>query len=125
MASSSRVEWVETCLGTIGIRHCFDAIVGGDEVARGKPDPEIFLLAARRLHAQPHRCIVFEDSPVGVAAARRAGMHAVAVCTAYTPRGLAQGANFTVSSLAEVSHALRSSTTARKPATTARAGRIR
>jgi HAD superfamily hydrolase (TIGR01509 family) len=107
VASSSRSQWVETCLETIGVRRYFDAIVGGDMVARGKPDPEIFLLAARKLGARPARCVVFEDSPAGVAAARRAGMRTVAVCTAYTPAGLVQGAHQRVNSLAEVSEALR------------------
>jgi HAD superfamily hydrolase (TIGR01509 family) len=102
VASSSRVQWVETCLDTIGVRHYFDGIVGGDMVARGKPDPEIFLLAARQLRAQSARCVVIEDSPAGVTAARRAGMRAIAVCTRYTPPGLVQGAHLTVSSLAEL-----------------------
>jgi beta-phosphoglucomutase-like phosphatase (HAD superfamily) len=123
VASSSRVEWVETCLATIGIRHYFDAVVGGDMAARGKPDPEIFLLAARQLRTQPARCMVFEDSPAGVSAARRAGMHTVAVCTPYTPRGLVRGAHFTVSSLATVAGALSSSSALRRPATTGRGGR--
>jgi HAD superfamily hydrolase (TIGR01509 family) len=113
VASSSRARWVETCLDAIGIRRYFDRIVGGDMVARGKPDPEIFLVAARRLRAQPARCVVFEDSPAGVTAASRAGMYTIAVCTAYTPPGLAHGAHFTVNSLAEVSRALRGRTFAR------------
>ena len=59
----------------------FDCIVTGDdpEVGQGKPAPDIFLLAARRMHADPERCLVFEDSPSGIAAARAAGMYAIAV----------------------------------------------
>jgi HAD superfamily hydrolase (TIGR01509 family) len=113
VASSSRAQWVETCLDAIGVRRYFDRIVAGDMVARGKPDPEIFLVAARQLRAQPARCVVFEDSPAGVAAASAAGMYTIAVCTSYTPPGLAHGAHFTVNSLAEVSHALRGRTIAR------------
>jgi beta-phosphoglucomutase len=113
VASSSRVQWVETCLDAIGLRRYFDRIVGGDMVTRGKPDPEIFLVAAHQLRAQPARCVVFEDSPAGVTAASTAGMYTIAVCTAYTPPGLAHGAHFTVNSLAEVSHALRGRTVAR------------
>ena len=113
VASSSRALWVETCLAAIGVRRYFDRVVGGDMVARGKPDPEIFLVAARQLRAQPARCVVFEDSPAGVTAASRAGMYTIAVCTAYTPPGLAQGAHFTVNSLAEVSRALHGRTLAR------------
>jgi HAD superfamily hydrolase (TIGR01509 family) len=113
VASSSRATWVETCLAAIGLRRYFDRVVGGDMVTRGKPDPEIYLTAARQLRAQPARCVVFEDSPAGVTAASRAGMYTIAVCTAYTPPGLAHGAHFTVSSLAEVSRALRGRTLAR------------
>jgi beta-phosphoglucomutase len=120
VASSSRVQWVETCLDAIGVRRYFDRIVAGDMVTRGKPDPEIFLVAAHQLRAQPARCVVFEDSPAGVTAASRAGMYTIAVCTAYTPPGLAHGAHFTVNSLAEVSHALRGRTVER--ATTRRGG---
>ncbi len=59
----------------------FSSVVTGDdpEIGRGKPAPDIFLVAARRLGADPERCLVFEDSPAGVAAARAAGMYAVAV----------------------------------------------
>lgn len=60
-----------------------DAIVGGDEGIAGKPAPDLFLEAARRLGAAPGECIVFEDAPFGIEAARRAGMRAVAVCTSH------------------------------------------
>ena len=64
------------------------AVVGGDEGLPGKPDPAIFLEAARRLGADPARCIVFEDAPFGIEAARRAGMQAVAVCTTHDTQAL-------------------------------------
>jgi HAD superfamily hydrolase (TIGR01509 family) len=107
VASSSRTGWVETCLDAIGVRQYFDAVAAGDMVTRGKPDPGIFLLAARRLRVEPGCCVVLEDSPAGVAAAASAGMMAFAVCTAYTPPGLVQGAQVTVHSLAEVPGQLR------------------
>jgi HAD superfamily hydrolase (TIGR01509 family) len=113
VASSSRAAWVKTCLHTIGVLGYFDRVVAVDMVARAKPDPEIYLLAARQLRAQPARCVVFEDSQPGVTAASRAGMYTIAVCTAYTPPGLTHGAHFTVNSLVEVSRALRGRTVAR------------
>jgi beta-phosphoglucomutase-like phosphatase (HAD superfamily) len=64
-------------------------IVRGDEGLPGKPEPAIFLEAARRLGAEPSRCVVFEDAPLGIEAARRAGMRAVGICTTHTPDELA------------------------------------
>jgi len=65
------------------------AIVGGDEGLPGKPEPAIFLEVARRMGAAPADCIVFEDAPLGIEAARRAGMSAVAVCTTHRANELA------------------------------------
>jgi len=63
--------------------------VGGDEGLPGKPEPAIFLEASSRLQASASGCIVFEDAPFGIEAARRAGMRAVAICTTHTPAQLA------------------------------------
>ncbi|RZL65672.1 MAG: HAD family phosphatase [Variovorax sp.] len=65
------------------------AIVGGDEGFTGKPTPAIFLEAARRIGVAPERCVVFEDAPFGIEAARRGGMRAVAVCTTHSAAELA------------------------------------
>jgi beta-phosphoglucomutase-like phosphatase (HAD superfamily) len=65
------------------------AVVGGDEGLPGKPEPAIFLEVARRLDVAPERCVVFEDAPLGIEAARRAGMRAVAVCTTHRADELA------------------------------------
>ncbi len=64
------------------------AVVGGDEGLPGKPEPAIFLEAARRIGVAPEHCIVFEDAPFGIEAARRAGMRAVAVCSSHTAEQL-------------------------------------
>jgi beta-phosphoglucomutase-like phosphatase (HAD superfamily) len=65
------------------------AVVGGDEGLPGKPEPAIFLEVARRLGVAPEHCVVFEDAPFGIEAARRAGMAAVAVCTSHRADDLA------------------------------------
>jgi beta-phosphoglucomutase-like phosphatase (HAD superfamily) len=65
------------------------AVVGGDEGLPGKPEPAIFLEAARRIGVPAEACIVFEDAPFGIEAARRAGMRAVAVCTSHSADQLA------------------------------------
>jgi beta-phosphoglucomutase-like phosphatase (HAD superfamily) len=66
-----------------------DAIVGGDEGIAGKPQPDLFLEAARRVQVPATECIVFEDAPFGIEAARRAGMRAVAICSTHQPDELA------------------------------------
>jgi len=68
-------------LDGLDLRQHFDAIVGAQDVARGKPHPDVFLKAAELCGAQPEHCIVFEDAPLGVEAARRAGMRCVVLTT--------------------------------------------
>ena len=81
--SASRQD-VDTLLGTLGFLRLFDVIVTAEDVRLGKPDPAVYLEAARRIGAPPPTCIVFEDSLVGIHAARRAGMRAIGVTTAHT-----------------------------------------
>jgi len=84
LASSSIRPWVEACLEKIGLGFAFEAIVTGSEIENGKPDPEIYLLAAEKLGVDPKRCLAFEDAPAGIESARRAGMTVWAVRTEYT-----------------------------------------
>ena len=68
---------VEETLRTLGILDWFGAIATADDVENGKPAPDVFLLAAERLGVAPENCVVYEDAPAGLEAARRAGMGAV------------------------------------------------
>lgn len=68
----------------------FDVIVGADDVARGKPYPDLFLLAAERLDVPPAHCLVFEDALTGIEAGRRAGMPVVGVATSHSEAELAE-----------------------------------
>ena len=79
ITSSAVASSIDTILRRLGLRDAFSLIVDGSEVRNGKPDPEAYLLTARKLHLPPAQCIVFEDSEVGVLAARRAGMFCVGV----------------------------------------------
>ena len=79
IATSGHRRYVTLALRTLAIESFFQAIATGDEVARGKPAPDIYLLAAARLGVPPARCLVLEDAPLGVAAALAAGMVCVAV----------------------------------------------
>ena len=65
------------------MRGFFQAIVAAEDVHQGKPDPEVFLLAARKLGSRPERSVVFEDAYVGIQAARHAGMKVVALATTH------------------------------------------
>jgi HAD superfamily hydrolase (TIGR01509 family) len=83
LASSSRPEVIEATLHALGVRSVFEVVVSGTEVPRGKPAPDVFLEAAKRLGVAPAACVVVEDSERGVRAARAAGMRCVAVpCSA-------------------------------------------
>jgi beta-phosphoglucomutase family hydrolase len=79
VVSGSTRDSVETSLGALGLLGRFDTLVCAGDYAKGKPDPEPFLTAARRLGVQPEECLVFEDAETGVAAARAAGMAVVKV----------------------------------------------
>lgn len=79
IASSAPARWVVGAVERLGIRPLFGAVVTGDEVARRKPAPDVYLEAARRLGAHPARSIAIEDSAPGIAAARAAGMKAIAI----------------------------------------------
>jgi HAD superfamily hydrolase (TIGR01509 family) len=80
VASSSPRERLDRTLAAAGLADAFPVTVAGDEVARGKPAPDMFLAAAARLGAAPQDCVVVEDSPPGVEAGLAAGMAVVAVC---------------------------------------------
>jgi HAD superfamily hydrolase (TIGR01509 family) len=79
VGSSSNPEVIETTLTALGVRSLFEAVVSGAEVPRGKPAPDVFLEAAKRLGVAPEACVVVEDSERGVRAARAAGMRCVAI----------------------------------------------
>ncbi|WP_292039262.1 HAD family hydrolase [Massilia sp. UBA6681] len=72
---------VEFTLDGLDLRKHFDAIVGATDVARGKPHPDVFLKASELCGVAPEHCIVFEDAPLGVEAARRAGMRCIVLTT--------------------------------------------
>jgi beta-phosphoglucomutase-like phosphatase (HAD superfamily) len=96
-AALARARGLKIGVGTAGDKHNIafamqhlqltpvpDAIVGGDQGLPGKPEPAIFLEAARAMNTRASSTIVFEDAPLGIEAARRAGMRAVAICTSHS-----------------------------------------
>lgn len=79
VASSTYCTLAESKLNAAGIRGYFTTIVTGDEVVNGKPAPDLFLAAARKLGVDPHGCVVLEDSQAGIQAAHAAGMYPILV----------------------------------------------
>ncbi|MEK7211329.1 MAG: HAD-IA family hydrolase, partial [Patescibacteria group bacterium] len=101
LASSSTLSLVQIAVEQLGLGQYLQAIITGDMVEKGKPDPEMFLLAAEKLGVLPASCIVFEDAPSGVAAAHAAGMKAVAVPHATSPAENLQDADLIINHLNE------------------------
>jgi len=102
LASSTPIENIRLITGSLGIANCFQAIVTGHEVTEGKPSPQVFLMAAQRLGVEPENCVVIEDAVAGVTAAKRAGMHCVAVTSTHSRQSLKQ-ADLIVKTLEEIS----------------------
>ncbi len=88
LATMSHCAEASRVLDILELRSRFDFIATRDDVSRGKPDPEIYLLVASELQSKPGQCLVIEDSPAGVAAAVGAGMLCVAVATPFTKDAL-------------------------------------
>lgn len=102
IASSAPLENIELVMRGLGIDNYFAVIVWGREVSEGKPSPQGFLLAAKRLGVEPRNCVVIEDAVAGVTAARRAGMKCVAVTTTHPRRSL-KAADLVVDTLEAIS----------------------
>jgi HAD superfamily hydrolase (TIGR01509 family) len=105
LASSSARSWIDATLRGLELSPFFGVITSGDDVTRGKPAPDIFLLAAERLGVGPSRCVAIEDSPNGLRAARAAGLAVVGVRTPYTANLPLPEADLLVDSLAELTPA--------------------
>jgi HAD superfamily hydrolase (TIGR01509 family) len=85
VASSSNRELIEAVLRRLGLGASFEVTVSSEEVARGKPAPDVYLEAVRRLGVPPERCAAVEDSASGIRAAHAAGMHVVAYPNRHYP----------------------------------------
>ena len=102
VGSSGPPENVDLAIEKLGLAPFLDAKVTGRDVTRGKPDPQVFLIAAEKLGVPPERCAVVEDAPAGVAAAKAAGMACVGFpSTGRTPSDVA-AADLTIHSLADL-----------------------
>ncbi|WP_369204624.1 HAD-IA family hydrolase [Streptomyces sp. PU-14G] len=98
VVTSATRELAEARLRVVGIEA--PLVIAADDITRGKPDPEPYLLAARKLGVDPARCVVFEDAPAGLTAGRSAGMRTVGLATTHARAELA--ADVVVEDLASV-----------------------
>lgn len=102
VGSSAPPDNVTLAVAGLEAGSLFEAIVTGDDVKHGKPDPEVFLLAARRLGVEPSRCVVVEDAPPGIEAARRAGMASIGLASKGRTRAELAAADLVVDSLEDL-----------------------
>jgi beta-phosphoglucomutase family hydrolase len=99
-SSTERLN-ITTALAQLKLSGYFDQIVSSEDVKRGKPDPEVFLTAAKKIKYAPSHCVVFEDAHVGVQAARAAKMRVVALTTTH-PRESLKDADLVVDQLDQI-----------------------
>lgn len=102
LASSAPIENIQLLSRSLGISSYFQSTICDTDVTEGKPSPEGFLLAAKKLKVEPDRCIVIEDAPAGITAANRAGMRCLTVTSTH-PRSCLTGADLIVDTLQAVS----------------------
>jgi len=88
IGSSTHLLNIQTSLGLIYLESYFSAIVSAEDVEHGKPHPDVFLKAAKKLGVPPARCVVFEDAQAGIQAARAAGMKVIGVATTHPASSL-------------------------------------
>ncbi|MBA7628849.1 Beta-phosphoglucomutase [subsurface metagenome] len=102
IASSAPVENIKLITRGLAVDNYFQVVVWGREVTEGKPSPQAFLLAAKRLEVEPRNCVVIEDAVAGVTAAKRAGMKCLAVTNTHPEKSL-MAADLVVDTLETIS----------------------
>ncbi len=102
LASSAPIENIQLLIRGLGINNCFQCVICDKDVTEGKPNPQVFLLAAQKLGVEPKNCIVIEDAVAGVSAAKKAGMHCLAITNTH-PRTSLTEADLIVDTLEEIS----------------------
>lgn len=101
LATCSPADITNYVIRKLSLSGLFDVVLTGEEVLKGKPNPEIFLLTAKMMGVRPEECIVVEDAPNGVEAARRAGMKCVAFKRPYIKEEDISGADFKINNFSE------------------------
>ena len=102
LASSGTKKYINVVLAKFKIADYFDVIVSGDDIKRGKPDPEIFSVAVKKLGLKPEETLVLEDATNGIEAAKSAGCKCIAVINKMTPPQNYSKADLVINSLEEI-----------------------
>ncbi|HAW50154.1 TPA: HAD family hydrolase [bacterium] len=102
IASSSRRIWIDFILENLNIKNRFVSIISGDEIEKGKPDPEIYIKTIQKMDVLPENTLVLEDAPAGVISAKNAGCKCIAVRNEYTSDLEFKEADLIVLSLLEI-----------------------
>ena len=102
IASSGAKAYINLVLDKFDIRDYFDVVTSGDDVTKGKPDPETYLITAQRLRLDPTACLVLEDAKKGIQSAKVAGCKCIAIKNPYTPPQNLSQADLILSSLNEL-----------------------
>lgn len=102
IASSSKRCWIELIINKLGIEKQFEIIVCGQEIERGKPNPDIYLLAAKKLNIRPEECLVLEDTVSGLTGAKAANMKCIAIPNQFTQGLDFSSADIILNSLEEI-----------------------
>jgi beta-phosphoglucomutase len=100
VVSSGDKRYVQRILRLTGLENSFDVVVTGNDVARGKPDPQCYLLGARKLEVTPSNCLVLEDAYAGIKAALAAGMKVIGIENKFNSKF--DGAHMVLPSLAAI-----------------------
>jgi beta-phosphoglucomutase len=103
VGSSGPRDNVELVLRSLRRTNVFQGVVSGADVQRGKPDPQVFVTAARKMDVPPQKCVVIEDAPVGIQAAKGSGARCIALVSKGHDRRASSGADRIVESLRELS----------------------
>ena len=103
IASSAVMEYIHIVLSKFSLKEYFDVIVSGNDVSKGKPDPETYQVACKKLSIKPHEAVVLEDAEKGIASAKGAGCFCIAVRNPHTLPQDTSRADVTVDSLYDIS----------------------
>ena len=104
IGTSSQSDRAKSLIRLLGIEEYFSVFITANDVNKHKPDPQVFLEAAKKLGIIPENCVVIEDAPVGIEAAKRGNMKAIAILRDYNTKEELKKADLTINSFSELDY---------------------